>query len=254
MRLLASSARRRRSSPDGLLREWHRRALSGPWRVASDWLCPEAMALVRAAHNIDTGRGTGIRAELRALGRARASQGVGAAESVADLFAFFDALGMPPSGPLTAAFTEAWAESAIDSAPHVSCVDPATALATWGHFRARLYEVYADSSAVPGTHIIAMLRLPTGTPALASAGWHLQDLIGRTVREAFTGLGAVISSVNASILILMPRHTRCFAALGECSEALDAALGSDGARCRIDLEPLPATIDGVDLVLDSLQR
>lgn len=245
---------RRRPSPDGLLREWRRRALSGAWRVASDWLCPEVMALVRAAYSMDSGRGSGIRAEVRALGRARAAQGVGAAESVADLFAFFDAMGMTPSGPLTAAFAEAWAEVSADWAPGVSCVDPGTGLATWGHFRARLYEIYSAETADPQQSIIAMLRLPAGTPALASAGWTLQDLVGRTVRTAFDGLGAVLSGINACVVVLMPRTAQGFAALGEAHESLDAALGMEGGGCRIDLEPLPATVDGVGRVLDSLHR
>lgn len=253
---LASSTRRR-LDPDGLLREWRRRAFSGTWRVASDWLCEEVMALVRAAHSMDAGRGTGIRSEVRALGRARAAQGVGVAEAVADLFAFFGALGMVPSGPLTAGFAEVWAEASASSAPLASCVEPATGFATWGHFRARLYEIYSMAAARPCDWIIAMLRLPAGTPAIASAGWTLQDLVGRTARAAFEGRGAVVSDVNAAVVVLLPRSADSFAALGRCHEALDAALSAAGlgrTGCRIDIEPLPATVDGVGCVLESLQR
>lgn len=162
------SAGRRRLDPDALLRAWRSLALSGTWRVASDWLCPEVLGLVRAASRIDSEQGAGIRSEVRALGHARAAQGVSAAEAVADLFAFFEAVNLSPSGPLTAAFAEAWAVLSADWAPTASCVEPAMGFATWGHLRARLYEVYTEEAPVPGDRIIAMVRLPSGTPALAT--------------------------------------------------------------------------------------
>ena len=99
-----------------------------------------------------------------------------------------------------------------------------------------------------------MLRLPSGTPVLSAAGWPLQDLVGRTVRAAFEGLGAVPSSVGACVVVLMPRTPDCFAALGACHDALDAALALDENGCRIDVEPLPTTVEGVGRVLDSLHR
>ncbi|MCH6469204.1 hypothetical protein [Sinomonas terrae] len=243
----------RRGREEGILGAWRRRALAGTWRVASDWMCPEVIDLVERA----SGRGfiLGLEGTVRALGRARAIQGVGSAEAVMDLYAFFEALTVDPPGPLVAAFVEAWAESVERAELGVSCVDPGTGLSTWAHFTSRIYELYAEDLAGASARIIATVRLPVCTPAVAALPWGTQAEIGSAVLGAFTGTTAVLSHVGAIVTALMPRTRTAFARLQDAAERLDRLLPSCGERgCRLDLEPLPAHADAIATLLESLRR
>lgn len=241
------------SSREAILHAWRRGALSGPWRVASDWMCPEVLDLVEKA----SGRSVtqGLEPAVRALGRARATQGVGPTEAVLDLYAFFVALSVDPSASLVAAFVEAWAESVEGLALGVSCVDPGTGLSTWSHFGARIYELYAEEPGPATTRIIATVRLPIGTPTVASLPWETQAEIGYAVLGTFAGTAAVLSHVAATVTVLAPRTRPAFARLQDAARRLDRILPSGGGcGCRLDVEPLPASADGVATLLESLMR
>lgn len=244
----------RRTGRDQLLVAWRRDTLRHSWRVASDWFCPEVLDLVRgASRSQPTAR---LEPGVRALGRARAAQGVGAAEAVTDLFAFFGALGLPAPAQLVAAFVETWAEFAEGCEPGISCVDPGTGLSTWAHFRARIYELYAEDDAAAATaRIVAMVRLPAGTASVNSLSWNVQALVGQEVLDAFEGSPAVLSHTGATIAALVPRVHGTFSRLQDAATRLDRVLGAESGRgCRLDVEPLPRASDGISRLLDSLRR
>ncbi|MEA5453607.1 hypothetical protein SPF06_02625 [Sinomonas sp. JGH33] len=216
------------------------------------------MDLVRSASR--SASAAGLEPSVRALGRARAEQGVGAAEAVMDLFAFFGALGMAAPAQLVAAFAETWAEFADGCCPGISCVDPATGLSTWAHFRARIYELYSEDDAAgdgaaTDARLVAVLRLPEGTASVASLPWEVQVTLGREVLDAFAGSAAVLSHTGATIASLMPRAKGAFARLHDAAARLDRLFRVEKGRgCRLDVEPLPRTANGVALLLESLRR
>lgn len=262
------SAGSRRAERDELLHVWRREALAASWRVAADWFCPEVLDLARtASDSVTPAEPAGLEPAVRALGRARAAQGVGPAEAVADLFAFFQALGIAAPGHLVAGFVETWAEFAEGCEPGISCFDPGTGLATWAHFRARIYELYAERTAggPAGTtddgggaataSIVAMVRLPAGTVGVASLPWDVQAVVGREVLEAFAGSPAVLSHTGATIAALVPRARRSYSRLRDAATRLDRVFAATPpAGCRLDVEPLPRRADGVAVLLDSLRR
>ncbi|WP_422934009.1 RsbRD N-terminal domain-containing protein [Sinomonas sp. P47F7] len=240
-----------RTGRDQLLLAWRRDALAQSWRVASDWFCPEVLDLVRTASR--SAPTAGLEPAIRALGRARAAQGVGPAEAVTDLFAFFGVLGLPAPAELVAAFVETWAEFAEGCEPGISCVDPGTGLSTWAHFRARLYELYAEDGAA--ARIVAMVRLPVGTASVTSLPWNVQAVAGREVLDAFEGSPAVLSHTGATIAALVPRVHGTFSRLQDAANRLDRVFTAESGRgCRLDVEPLPHVADGISRLLDSLRR
>ncbi|NUP73618.1 MAG: hypothetical protein HOQ07_03065 [Sinomonas sp.] len=243
-----------RTERDQLLSLWRRDALSASWRVARDWLCPEVLGLAHAAARSSSP--ASLEPAVRALGRARAAQGVGASEAVSDLFAFFGVLCMAAPAQLVAAFVEMWSESAAGYETGISCVDPGTGLSTWAHFQARLYELYTeDDGAAPAERIVAMVRLPEGTAGVSSLPWDLQAAMGREVLEAFAGTASVLSHRGATVAALVPRTEGTFARLHDALGRLDRILPTEpGGGCRLDVEPLPSSADYLGLLLESLRR
>jgi hypothetical protein len=268
-----------------VLARWRRRTMAAAWRVEADWLCPDTQALAtayaRGAFDSKTaaasrdhsgghpaGRvfslgpaGTGIRTgdpmameAIRKLAAARAYDGVGIAEALADVGALFSAFDLPTPLWVTAGFAEAWVDASSLLSVAISCTDPANGLSTWPHFRNRLYELYGAHDDVGRGFLVAVLRHPIHQGS--GRRWELEATIGRICADNFARSGTVLSRTSDAVIILCERTQDAFGRINRCASELNSLLEAEfpSATVRIDVEPLPDDVDDVARLLDSLRR
>ncbi|WP_458111690.1 hypothetical protein M1D88_15655 [Arthrobacter sp. R1-13] len=290
MTILQPAAGIRPMDPLDVLARWRRRTMAADWRVEADWLCAGTRALAtafargffdptRSSSYSDhfsgqpmagqhTGKvfslgslGAGIKTAdtgslepVRQLGAARAYDGVGIAEALADVGALFSAHDQPTPMNVTAAFAEAWVEASSLLSVAISCTDPASGLSTWPHFRNRLYELYGAHEDVSRRFLLAVLRHPSHHGA--GRRWELEARIGHICAENFTRSGTVLSRAPDAVIVLSERTQDAFGRINSCAAELNTLLTGQfpGAKVRIDVEPLPDNVHDVARLLDSLRR
>lgn len=197
---------------------------------------------------------TGSLEPVRQLGAARAYDGVGIAEALADVGALFSAHDLPTPMNVTAAFAEAWVEASSLLSVAISCTDPASGLSTWPHFRNRLYELYGAHEDVSRRFLLAVLRHPSHHGA--GRRWELEARIGHICADNFTRSGTVLSRAPDAVIVLSERTQDAFGRINSCAAELNTLLTGQfpGAKVRIDVEPLPDDVHDVARLLDSLRR
>ena len=276
--------------PLDVLTRWRQRTKAADWRVEADWLCAGTRALATAfargsfdstrpaAHNdqfsgqptagphggkvfslASIGAGiktadTGSLEPVRQLGAARAYDGVGIAEALADVGSLFSAHDLPTPMNVTAAFAEAWVEASSILSVAISCTDPASGLSTWPHFRNRLYELYGAHEDVSRRFLLAVLRHPSHHGA--GRRWELEARIGHICANNFTRSGTVLSRTPDAVIVLSERTQDAFGRINACAAELNTLLTGHfpDAKVRIDVEPLPDDVHDVARLLDSLRR
>jgi hypothetical protein len=183
-----------RSAAPGWLREaWRLRSLAAGWRIPGDWDSEAVDDVLAACRNRAPASGEAGLAAVRAgaltaacagLGRSRARDGVGIAETIDDLAALFAVLGWGEGGQagllaggeegkagllaageegragllgagmvgepepplrLIGAVAEGWAEECARQLAQDGCEDPLSGLATVPYLRTRLAEVYRQA-------------------------------------------------------------------------------------------------------------
>jgi hypothetical protein len=191
---------------------------------------------------------------VRQLGAARAYDGVGIAEALADVAALFSAHDLAVPITVTAAFAEAWVEASSLLSVAISCTDPANGLSTWPHFRNRLYELYGAHEDVSRRFLLAVLRHPSHHGV--GRRWELEARIGHICADNFTRSGTVLSRAPDAVIVLSERTQDAFGRINNCAAELNVLLAGQfpGAKVRIDVEPLPDDVHDVARLLDSLRR
>ena len=182
-----------RCAAPGWLREaWRLRSLAAGWRIPGDWDSEAVDGVLAACRNRAPASGEAGLAAVRAgaltaacaLGRSRARDGVGIAETIDDLAALFAVLGWGEGGRagllaggeqgkagllaggeqgkagllgagvrgepepplrLIGAVAEGWAEECARQLAQDGCEDPLSGLATVPYLRTRLAEVYRQA-------------------------------------------------------------------------------------------------------------
>jgi hypothetical protein len=183
-----------RSAAPGWLREaWRLRSLAAGWRIPGDWDSEAVDEVLAACRNRAPASGEAGLAAVRpgalsaacaGLGRSRARDGVGIAETIDDLAALFAVLGWGEGGRagllaggeegkagllaageegragllgagmvgepepplrLIGAVAEGWAEECARQLAQDGCEDPLSGLATVPYLRTRLAEVYRQA-------------------------------------------------------------------------------------------------------------
>jgi hypothetical protein len=276
--------------PLDVLARWRQRTMAADWRVEADWLCAgtRALATAFARGSFDPKRpparsdqisgqptaglhagkvfslasiGAGIKTAdtgslepVRQLGAARAYDGVGIAEALADVGSLFSAHDLPTPMNVTAAFAEAWVEASSILSVAISCTDPASGLSTWPHFRNRLYELYGAHEDVSRRFLLAVLRHPSHHGA--GRRWELEARIGHICANNFTRSGTVLSRAPDAVIVLSERTQDAFGRINSCAAELNTLLTGQfpGANVGIDVEPLPDDVHDVARLLESLRR
>jgi len=243
----ARSGRFAPRDPADLREAWSRESLKNGWARPGDWWVPEVDAVVAALAG-----GRDAVSACGRLGRARADAGVGARESLNDLYALYRQL--PGGGPpliAVRALVEAWTEATVAAIRTATCEDPLSGLASAAYLRTRLTEVYReaerDAAAVADRHVLLVVDLgETGGPA----GWEamlFRLTLGDCLRSTFSG-GETLASVGPRAVIGLVNRDQH---LARRVETLRTRLGHlrELEGVRVWLERLPLSVhSALDLV------
>lgn len=196
------------------------------------------------------------------VGRELARDGADLGEALGGLKAVWTgAVGGDPDFTAVHALCVAWGEETLGYVHQLSCEDPLTGLATQGHLRARLGEVYRAAeqrgSSASSTHALVVLDLPllaargsAGDPFTAAL-WLVK--LAETVRLVFSG-EEVIAQVGRCRLAALAERGDLLARRVGLLRDLVGELGPEMGRARTWIEGLPSTIDGAAWLLDEVAR
>ncbi|MQA87895.1 MAG: hypothetical protein GEV03_25540 [Streptosporangiales bacterium] len=234
-------------SSDQLRAAWRRRSLAEAWTCPDDWWSPAVDELTDSVV-----RDRRLEPACELLGRARAQAGVGIGETLHDLGAFFDTLGVAEP-PLLAmcAVAEGWAEGGLTKICSASCEDPLTGLANVPYLRTRLAELYreakAEGSSPAETHCLVVVVLDDRADPWRRIARTI--VLGHDLREVFTGgeTPALLGPGRAAVL------TRRRPGLAFRTAGLRRKQAR-GNRGRIWTEDLPSRLEQALRVLDELAR
>jgi hypothetical protein len=196
------------------------------------------------------------------VGRELARDGADLGEALSGLKATWAAVvGGDPDFAAVRALSVAWGEETLGYVHQLSCEDPLTGLATRGHLRARLGEVYRAAeqrgSSASSTHALVVLDLPllaAGGPAqdpFSSALWLVK--LAETVRLVFSGEEVIAQASRTRLVTLAERGDLLARRVGLLRDLVND-LGPDMGRARTWIEGLPSTIDGAAWLLDEVAR
>ncbi len=196
------------------------------------------------------------------VGRELARDGADLGEALSGLKAVWAGVaGGDPDFGAVQALCVAWGEETLGYVHQLSCEDPLTGLATRGHLRARLGEVYRAAeqggSSASSTHALVVLDLPllaaggTAGDPFASALWLVK--LAETVRLVFSG-EEVIAQASRSRLVALAERGDLLARRVGLLRDLVGDLGPEMGRARTWIEGLPSTIDAAAWLLDEVAR
>ncbi|NWL28700.1 hypothetical protein DM794_16790 [Paenarthrobacter ureafaciens] len=217
-----------------LLRRWQTASYKRGWRFRADWLLPEVRTVVKSlatCYSVPP-------MTARSLGAARARNGVGISETMADFRALFVAADQTLDIDALQSLAEGWAEVA-ETVPPISCTDVYTGLATPAHFQRRIHEV---SVATPGSgpHALAVIHLPEPQGGRSHC-WTLLALLGDTVQAELKGTGATAMYQDFSVHVLLPLSAFSLGRLLNCKIAVES-LG-EGVLSPAKVKFLPFSVD-----------
>ena len=219
----------------------------------------ESSRFVAVAEHLVAGRDG--EAACAVVGRELARDGVDLGAALDGLRATYArCVGAEPAFAAVHALCVAWGEETLGYVHQLSCEDPLTGLASRGHVRARLSEVYRAAeqggTSVTTSHALVVLDLPVlgaGDPdqPFATALWLVR--LTETVRLVFPGQEALgqVSRTRVVALVergdLLPRRVSLLRGLVE-------DLGPQTTGLRVWIEGLPATDDSAGWLLDEIAR
>lgn len=197
-----------------------------------------------------------------AVGRELARDGADLGEALSGLKGVWArVVGGDPDFAAVHALCVAWGEETLGYVHQLSCEDPLTGLATRGHLRARLGEVYRAAeqrgSSASSTHALVVLDVPllaAGGPAqdpFSFALWMVR--LAEAVRLVFSGEEVIASVSRTRLVTLAERGDLLARRVGLLRDLVDD-LGPEPGRARTWIEGLPSTIDAAAWLLDEVAR
>lgn len=158
------------------------------------------------------------------------------------------------------AVSVAWSESTLGYLHQLSCEDPLTGLASLGHVRARLSELYRGQlrhdTRLQETHALVVADLPHDRPGHEhgdsdsfSMAMRLVRL-GEAARTVFTGSESIGRMGTNRVVVIVERDDN----LGRRVAVMRKMLAMADYPTRVWIEGLPATDAGAALLLDELAR
>ncbi|MGH3436575.1 MAG: GGDEF domain-containing protein [Sciscionella sp.] len=249
--------------------DWRTASLAGGWPFVDDWALPEIDQVCCAVLS-----GKDLAQPLTALGRARASAGIGLGETLADLAALHAVLdgpdtahgvvGVDPDAPparLLRLTALGWADSTMGRLGRSEVTDPLTGLATAEYLRMRLSEVYREAevsgrSAADTYALVAVRHDPSGLarwPRLAAT-----VLVADALRATFTS-GETLVALGRGVAAGLARRDELLAGqvarlrrLAAQRLSTDQELRGAG-RLRVDVHRLPAGYRSAGVWLGALR-
>ncbi len=196
------------------------------------------------------------------VGRALARDGADLGEALDGLRSTYArVLGGEPDFRAVRALGVAWGEETLGYVHQLSCEDPLTGLASRGHLRARLSEVYRAAEqrglSASTSHALVVVDLPllavTGSREDPfSAALRLVEF-AEVTRLVFSG-DESIGQVSRSRLVAIVERGDLLPRRVQLLHSLLADRGPAGNRAATWIEGLPDTDDGVACLLDEIAR
>jgi hypothetical protein len=240
----------------GIFAAIHRRGAPAGSEIAGEAEWTGTPARFEAVADLLT-TGRDVTVACTEVGRELARDGADLGEALNGLKAVWAAVaGGDPDFAAVRALSVAWGEETLGYVHQLSCEDPLTGLATRGHLRARLGEVYRAAeqrgSSASSTHALVVLDLPllaAGGPAqdpFSSALWLVK--LAETVRLVFSG-----EASRTRLVALAERGDLLARRVGLLRDLVND-LGPEMGRARTWIEGLPSTIDAAAWLLDEVAR
>lgn len=168
--------------------------------------------------------------------------------------------GVAPTYADVRAISVAWSESTLAYLHQLSCEDPLTGLASLGHVRSRLSELYRGQfrydTLLRETHALVVADLPHDRPGhehgdgdSVSRAMRLVRL-GEAARTVFSGAESIGRMGANRIVVLVERDAQ----LGRRVAIMRKMLGMADYPMRVWIEGLPGTDAGAANLLDELAR
>jgi GGDEF domain-containing protein len=237
-----------------LVDRWCEAAASRGWVSIADWWTPAVEAVADAVAD-----GRDPAPACTELGRLRAEDGAGLAETLDDLATLYDVAGLeePPHSAVRA-LALAWAESSLQFLHALSCEDPLTGMATLAHLRTRMSELYReaerDGRRAAGSHAVLVVEVVDELAGRWERTLRLTD-VAECMRAVFSGGETLARASDRRALVLVDRGTD----LPRSVEALrrllvDWRVGEPVEPPRIWVEGLPYSAESAIRLLDELAR
>lgn len=216
------------------------------WRIPNDWWIPEVDELAKQSR-----RSTSFESALRLLGAARYQQGIGIAESLADLRCYFKANHRLTSIEAVQRFTEGWADAA-DLPDPISCTDPLTGFSTKAHFWHSLHELEGRPS--DSAMVIATASVSPSQDQMEPLRWSQVALLGLIFTNAFAGTKATLMRRGNLIYILAPDSPSVFAAMMNCHARINATSELAGFVPKFRFQSLPHQQMEISRIMEGMNR
>lgn len=200
--------------------------------------------------------GSGSLYAFEVAGRSLAQDGAALDEVLADLrAATLAAVGREPAYVEVHALSVAWSEATLAYLHQLSCEDPLTGLASLGHLRARLSELYRGrGQRLQESHALVVMDLPADRPGMSQGDALARTLrvtkLAESARTVFPGEETIGRVGTNRMVAIVARDER----LGRRVALLRTLVAGSDHPIRIWIEGLPATDDGASFLLDELAR
>lgn len=203
--------------------------------------------------------GSGSLEACEVAGSSLAQDGASLEEVLEDLRATSRAVtGRDPAYADVRAISVAWSEATLAYLHQLSCEDPLTGMASLGHVRSRLSELYrgAVGAELRETHALVVADLPHDRPGYLHGDG---DTLSRTMRLVRLGEAArtvfpadeTIGRLGTNrIVVVVPRDSN----LGRRVALMRKLLAMTDYPTRVWIEGLPGTDCGAAHLLDELAR
>ncbi|MFH5880544.1 hypothetical protein [Arthrobacter sp. NA-172] len=217
-----------------ILSAWRRQSALDGWRFPGDWQAPET-ALVVAALTCSMP----LNESATLLGAARAQQGVGIAESIADYQALFSCLGYAVDCESLQSLAAGWVEANETCTP-LSCVDPVTGLATAGHFQAMLQHAVMNEACPSCDYLQGEIVFPSADAGYRP-GWALLAELGQIYAEELPPGAVVELTHGAEARFLLPSTPNNLAKLQSCHARVQSLRPELLGPAQLSYHPLRGT-------------
>lgn len=203
--------------------------------------------------------GRDVTVACQEVGRELARDGADLGEALSGLAVVWaGVVGGEPDFGAARALSVAWGEETLGYVHQLSCEDPLTGLATRGHLRARLGEVYRAAeqrgSSASSSHALVVLDLPLLADAsdpFTSALWLVR--LAEAARLVFSGEEVIAQASRTRLVLLVERGDLLARRVGLLRDLI-TDLGPETGRVRTWIEGLPPTVDAAAWLLDEVAR
>ncbi|MDR1428202.1 MAG: hypothetical protein LBJ08_10690 [Bifidobacteriaceae bacterium] len=240
---------------------WRASSVRSAWLRPGDWRVPEIEAVVEFV-----AKGADAESALEALGLRRALNGVGLAETLADVHCLTDLAGdrLDPWSCVEAV-ARGWQDGSFSPANPAVMLDPDTTLATLPYLGVRLKEIYASAEAAGSHASRTHCLLVAETAIMCTDPWLRLErgaLLGSVLAAVFTRGETLVSlgCCSGAAIVLLPREANLGRTLRYAKRRIEVALlpvqRAGGARhpVRVWVESLPRTYRAALAQVEDLAR